>query len=145
MTTIGDEQKTCQLCGSRDDWLVTCKTCPKLVCDYCTRNTSELGMCKMCDSNGEWEKKEVMFDINRMTAKDLTEDGIQHIDELFEYQPATTNQVDRMMQVRLILAEAVKVIIRNVPPCADRSVALRKIREARMDANQAIVHSGKTL
>ena len=41
------------------------------------------------------------------------------------------------------LAHAVKIIVANVPESADRSVAIRKIREARMDANSAITHHGK--
>lgn len=35
-----------------------------------------------------------------------------------------------------------RIILENAPRCADRSVALRKVREARMDANSAIANRG---
>lgn len=63
---------------------------------------------------------------------------------MFEYRPwNTTAKVEAGAKVRQILAEAVKVIISNVPPSPDRSTAIRKIREARMDCNSAITHDGK--
>jgi hypothetical protein len=43
--------------------------------------------------------------------------------------------------VALVLAAL--AIVRHVPPSPDRSAALRKIREARMDCNSAITHRGK--
>ena len=65
------------------------------------------------------------------------------IDDAFEYHPWTEEQVMKGKGVREALATAVKVIVANVPPGPDRTVALRKIREARMDANSAITHGGK--
>lgn len=44
---------------------------------------------------------------------------------------------------RAALAKAVLAIIDNAPPSPDRSAAIRKLREARMDANSAITHNGK--
>ena len=40
-------------------------------------------------------------------------------------------------------AHAVKIIVELVPPGPDRTVAIRKIREARMDANSALTFGGK--
>jgi hypothetical protein len=51
--------------------------------------------------------------------------------------------VEAGKQVRAALATAVKVIVSVVPPGPDRRTAIRKIREARMDANSAITHGGK--
>lgn len=65
------------------------------------------------------------------------------IDDAFEYHPWTEEQTARGVAVREALAVAVKVIVANVPPGPDRTVAIRKIREARMDANSAITHGGK--
>lgn len=45
--------------------------------------------------------------------------------------------------VRSALGNALKVIIENVPPSADRSAAVRKLRECRMDCNSAITHNGE--
>ena len=75
---------------------------------------------------------------NRMN--DLTD---EQIDDMFEYHKWTPEQTESGVKVRRALAEAVKVIVANVPPSPDRSVAIRKIREARMDANSAITHNGR--
>lgn len=65
------------------------------------------------------------------------------IEDAFEYHPWTPEQVAKGKAVREALATAVKVIVANVPPGPDRTVAIRKCREARMDANSAITHGGK--
>lgn len=81
------------------------------------------------------------MDINR--ASELSEETSKAVDDMFEYHPWSKDQVDAGAVVRRSLAEAVKAIIKWVPPCPDRTVAIRKIREARMDANSAITHGGK--
>lgn len=63
--------------------------------------------------------------------------------DIFEYHPWDDNQRLKGERVRQALADAFKIIVENVPPSADRSTALRKLREARMDANSAITHGGK--
>ena len=65
------------------------------------------------------------------------------IEDAFEYHPWNEAQNAMGARVRKALADAVKVIVKEVPPCPDRSAAIRKIREARMDANSAITHEGK--
>ena len=65
------------------------------------------------------------------------------IDDAFTYHPWTEEQLAKGVEVRTALATAVKVIVANVPPSPDRTTAIRKIREARMDANSAITHGGK--
>ena len=62
------------------------------------------------------------------------------LDEMFDYRPWSEQQIDAGLMVRQALRAAAAVIISNVPPCPDRTVALRKLREARMDANSAITH-----
>lgn len=81
------------------------------------------------------------MDITRASA--LTPEVADAIDDAFEYHPWTQEQVASGHKVRGILAEAVKVIVSNVPPSPDRSTAIRKLREARMDCNSAITHAGK--
>lgn len=76
-------------------------------------------------------------------ARGLTPDVAAAIDAAFEYQPWDAAKTANGVAVRQILAEAVKVIVERVPPCPDRSAAIRKIREARMDANSAITHDGR--
>lgn len=65
------------------------------------------------------------------------------IDDMFTYHAWGPEQMEKGAAVRNILAEAVRVIVANVPPSPDRSDAIRKIRDARMAANSAITHEGK--
>jgi hypothetical protein len=76
-------------------------------------------------------------------ATELTPEVEEAIDDAFKYQEWTLEQVQKGAMVRQILADAVKIIITNVPPGPDRTVAIRKLREARMDVNSAITHGGK--
>jgi hypothetical protein len=82
-----------------------------------------------------------VVDITR--AKVLTPRAEQQIDDMFEYHRWTDEQVEHGKKIRQALADAVKIIIEHVPPSPDRSAAIRKIREARMDCNSAITHNGK--
>jgi len=75
-------------------------------------------------------------------ATELTPAVDRAIDDAFEYHAWDEGDIAKGM-VRAALAGAVKVIVANVPPGPDRTVAIRKIREARMDANSAITHGGK--
>ncbi len=65
------------------------------------------------------------------------------IDDAFDYQPWDADQVSAGVKVRRALADAVRTVVEFAPPCPDRSVAIRKLREARMDANSAITHRGR--
>jgi hypothetical protein len=64
------------------------------------------------------------------------------IDAVMAYHPWDNAQIERGSQVRDALSNALKVIIENVPPCPDRSSAIRKLRECRMDCNSAITFNG---
>lgn len=78
-----------------------------------------------------------------LRATHVTQDVSEQIDDMFEYHPWNEGQRANGAAVRNALARAVKVIIDHVPPGPDRAAAIRKIREARMDANSAITHGGK--
>lgn len=65
------------------------------------------------------------------------------IEDAFEYHKWDEEQIKQGGFVREVLLDAVKAIVTHVPPCPDRSAAIRKIREARMDCNSAITHQGK--
>jgi len=80
-------------------------------------------------------------DVNRATA--LTPEVEAVIDDMFEYHKWTAEQIAAGARIRAALVAAVKVIIADVPPGPDRSVAIRKLRDARMDCNSAITHGGK--
>jgi hypothetical protein len=81
------------------------------------------------------------IDVNRAAA--LTGDVSATLDDMFEYHEWNQTQAENGRQVRQALVQAAKTIIDCVPPSPDRTVALRKLREARMDANSAITHGGK--
>lgn len=68
---------------------------------------------------------------------------LDNVEDAFRYHPWHPGQADRGNQVREALVSAAKVILRNVPEGPDRSTALRKLREVRMDANSAITHNGQ--
>lgn len=82
-----------------------------------------------------------MSDITRAT--EVTTEVNSEIDAMFEYQPWSDDQKKAGEFVRMHLSRAVKAVIANVPPSQDRSAAIRKIREARMDCNSAISFGGK--
>lgn len=72
-----------------------------------------------------------------------TEITDEEVADLFDYHPWDAAKVTAGNEVRKALGAAFSVVIRHVPPCPDRTTALRKIREARMDANSAITHGGR--
>ena len=76
-------------------------------------------------------------------AAELNDEVRKEVDEMFTYQPWDDDQTARGTRVREALAAAVKVIVANVPPSPDRTVAIRKIREARADTNSAITFRGR--
>ncbi len=81
------------------------------------------------------------MDISRAT--EVTPEVEEAVGDMFTYHNWTPEMIERGTKVRTALASAVLVIIANVPPGPDRSVAIRKIRDSRMDANSAITHGGK--
>lgn len=62
----------------------------------------------------------------------------EHLDEVFRYHPPTPDQQERYVRLREAAKSFAEVIADCCPPCADRSAALRKIRETVMTANAAV-------
>ena len=67
----------------------------------------------------------------------------EQINDVMAYHPWDETKIAQGNKVRVALGDALKVIIENVPPSPDRSCAIRKLRDARMDCNSAITHNGK--
>lgn len=67
----------------------------------------------------------------------------ENLHDCFEYHTWDEEQTEVGKRVRKVLEDAARVIIEDVPSCPDRSVAIRKLREARMDVNSAITHRGR--
>jgi hypothetical protein len=80
---------------------------------------------------------------NFLYASELTDEVSAAIDDCFEYHPWTPEQQEAGKAIRVALANIVKMVIVTVPPGPDRTTAIRKLREARMDVNSAITHGGK--
>ena len=82
-----------------------------------------------------------MQDLNR--AVEITPEIQEAIDDAFQYHPWKPDQVKAGEAVREAAKQLYRTVIQFVPSGPDRTVALRKIREARMDANSAITHGGR--
>jgi hypothetical protein len=67
----------------------------------------------------------------------------KNIDDIFDFHPWNDEKIEKGTLVRESLKKAYLTILENVPASPDRSAALRKLREARMDCNSAITHDGK--
>lgn len=66
-----------------------------------------------------------------------------NVERVFTYQPATPAQTEAYTKIREAGIALAKAILDNVPNCADRSNALRLVREARMWANAAVALDGE--
>jgi hypothetical protein len=60
-----------------------------------------------------------------------------------EYHQPDETQIAAIKDVRLALSHAIREIVGIVPNCAERTLAIRKIEEAAMWANKAIVFDGE--
>lgn len=69
----------------------------------------------------------------------LSHGEIQDIEALFTYHQPTEEQVEYLQNVREAAMEFAKILYLNTPSCADRSAAIRHLRECVMTANAAIV------
>lgn len=68
---------------------------------------------------------------------------IEAIENLFKPRLLDNEQTARAFWVHEAALAFAQVVIRNVPDCADRSAAIRKIREAVFTANAAIAMEEK--
>jgi len=105
--------------------------------------TNVTGVSDLATSTNQTPQKAPPPKIRINEVRELTDDVSREIDDMFDYHAWSDAQKDAGAEVRSALAAAVKAIVKNVPPSPDRTVAIRKIREARMDANSAITHGGK--
>lgn len=60
-----------------------------------------------------------------------------------EYHAPSAAQLAKISHVRLALSQAVYALEDNVPGSAERTLAIRKLEEASMWANKAIVFDGE--
>lgn len=83
----------------------------------------------------EWEAKKNTWRESGVT--------LENVEDVFTYHAPDATQVVAYEMVREAMIQAARTILRVVPPCADRTVAIRRLREARMTANAAIALHGR--
>lgn len=67
------------------------------------------------------------------------------VEEIFTYHPATEEQRPKYKAVRDAAMHLAATILDACPPCADRTAAIRKVREGVMTANASIALNGLQL
>jgi hypothetical protein len=67
------------------------------------------------------------------------------LQDLFTYHAPTGEQIEQMAWIREKAREFASLIFAYCPRSADRTAALRKVREAVMTANASIVLNGRNL
>ena len=67
----------------------------------------------------------------------------EKVDNWFTFHPASTEQAQKYEAIRESAREFARVICLLCPGSADRTAALRKVREAVMTANASIACNGK--
>lgn len=65
------------------------------------------------------------------------------IHEAFVYHAPTPEHIEAIQRVREAIGHAFNSIKANVPACAEQTLAIRKLEEASMWANKAIVFDGR--
>jgi hypothetical protein len=65
------------------------------------------------------------------------------VDDMMTFHPWTPEQLEMGAPVRYAAKGFISALLQFVPPSADRSAAIRHVREALYSANGAITHMGK--
>lgn len=68
---------------------------------------------------------------------------LTQLENWFTHHPPTNAQVERYQRIRDEGHRFAAIITALIPPCADRTAAIRKVREAVMTANAAIACGGR--
>ena len=66
----------------------------------------------------------------------------ENLDEVMTYHKPDTERARKHEVVNTAAKEFIRTLLQNCPPCADRSSAIRSVREARLWANSAIALGG---
>jgi hypothetical protein len=74
----------------------------------------------------------------------LTEQETQRVETLFTHHAPTGDQPQQYESIRSAAKEFALVLLRNTPPSADQTAALRKLRECVMTANASIALNGQS-
>ena len=84
------------------------------------------------------------YDVDGCTqARPMSSEEILH--ELFSYHPPTPHTLPKFQAINQAAKNFAEVVLQNCPSSADRSAAIRLIRDARMTANAAVALNGLSL
>jgi hypothetical protein len=72
-----------------------------------------------------------------------TKEELAQLDNWFAYHKPSADQIDDYAILRAAAKEFALVIVKTCPPSADRTVAIRHVRDAVMSANASIACEGK--
>jgi ribosomal protein L19 len=75
---------------------------------------------------------------------ELTQEQKDQLENVFTYHPADEVSLPKYAAIRESAKAFAGVLIQSCPQSADRTAALRKVREAVMTANAAIALGGKS-
>ena len=67
---------------------------------------------------------------------------LAHIDEIFSYHAPDDAGLAAIARIRDGAKEFAEILYRNVPPCADRTLALQHLRDSMMRANAGVALKG---
>lgn len=79
----------------------------------------------------------------RPTAPVIDDPMLPQVDHWFTYHTPTATQVEQMRVLREKAKDLARFMVSHCPPSADRSAAIRLLRESIMTANASIVLGGK--
>lgn len=77
--------------------------------------------------------------------QDLTPEQQENLSEVFKYHAPTPEDIANYQSLREAARFFAEVVLVTCPPCADRSAAIRKIREALHVANASIALKGRSI
>ena len=88
-------------------------------------------------------KREKDYETCGQVARTMTSAEI--LAELFTYHPPTEAQLPKYAAINQAAKNFAEVVLQNCPGSADRSAAIRLIRDARMTANASIALNGLSI
>lgn len=94
------------------------------------------------DELAEFTDEQLSWILNRIEEKRMGQVNKSNVIDVFTYHSPSPEMVEKMEMLRAKQIELATMILDVVPECADRSNAIRDLRNCRMGCNSAIVLNG---
>ncbi len=75
----------------------------------------------------------------------LNEEQSKQLDDIFTYHPATDEDLEAYAAINTASKVLARTILEHCPGSADRTAAVRLVREARMTANASVACKGRSM